>query len=112
MAFESVYDNFIAENYDASPVVRNRLDVDFYVNSAKEFGEPVLELGCGSGRVSAAVAQAGFKITGLDLSQKMLAQAEEKLAKLPAETRARVTLVQGSILPLIWENSGWPLFRF
>jgi len=97
MAFESLYDNFIAEYYDASPVVRNRGDVDFYVNSAKEFGEPVLELGCGSGRVSAAVAQAGFKITGLDLSQKMLAQAEEKLAKLPAEARARVTLVQGNM---------------
>jgi ubiquinone/menaquinone biosynthesis C-methylase UbiE len=97
MAFESLYDNFIAEYYDASPIVRNRGDLDFYVDSAKEFGDPVLELGCGSGRVTLAVAQAGLAITGLDLSRKMLAQAEEKLDKLPAETRSRVNLLQGNM---------------
>ena len=97
MAPESLYDNFIAEYYDASPIVRNRGDVDFYVNSAKEFGEPVLELGCGSGRVTMAVAQAGFKITGLDLSRKMLARAEQKLAQLSPETCSRINLVQGDM---------------
>lgn len=97
MAFESLYDNFIAEYYDASPVVQNRADVAFYVSAAKEFGEPVLELGCGSGRVTVAVAKAGFKITGLDLSLKMLAQAEEKAGKLPAEIRERVNFVQGNM---------------
>jgi ubiquinone/menaquinone biosynthesis C-methylase UbiE len=96
MAFESLY-NFIAEYYDLSPIVTGRKDVDFYVSAAKEFGEPVLELGCGSGRVTLAIAQAGFRITGLDLSQKMLAQAEEKLAKLPDEVRSRVKLVQGNM---------------
>jgi ubiquinone/menaquinone biosynthesis C-methylase UbiE len=97
MAFESLYDNFIAEYYDASPVVQNRADIAFYVNAANEFGEPVLELGCGSGRVALAVARPGFKITGLDLSPKMLAQAEEKLAKLPADARDRANFVQGNM---------------
>lgn len=97
MAFESLYDNFIAEYYDASPVVNGRGDVDFYVQAVKEFGEPVLELGCGSGRVTLAVARAGFKISGLDLSPKMLAQAEEKLPPLPAKTRERVSFVQGNM---------------
>jgi ubiquinone/menaquinone biosynthesis C-methylase UbiE len=97
VALESVYDNFIAEYYDASPIVTGRADVAFYVNTAKEFGDPVLELGCGSGRVTLSVAQAGFHITGLDLSRKMLAQAEEKIDKLPEEVRGRVNLVEGNM---------------
>ena len=70
MAFESLYDNFIAEYYDLSPILTGSKDIDFYVSAAKEFGEPVLELGCGSGRVTLAIAQAGFRITGLDLITK------------------------------------------
>ena len=97
MAFESLYDNFIAEYYDWSPIVTGRRDIGFYVSAAKEFAEPVLELGCGSGRVTLAIARAGFRITGLDLSAKMLAKAEEKIAKLPDEVRSRVTLVQGNM---------------
>jgi ubiquinone/menaquinone biosynthesis C-methylase UbiE len=97
MALESYYDNSIAAYYDASPVVNSRADVAFYVNRVKEFGEPALELGCGSGRVTLAVADAGFLITGVDLSPQMLARAEEKLAEMPEETRARVNLVQGNM---------------
>ena len=97
MAFESLYDNFIADYYDASPIVAGRRDVDFYVNAAKEFGHPVLELGCGSGRVTIAVAQGGFTITGVDLSPKMLAKAEEKTARLSDAGRSRVNLVQGNM---------------
>ena len=97
VAFESLYDNFIADYYDASPIVTGRRDIDFYVNAAKEFGHPVLELGCGSGRVTIAVAQAGFTITGMDLSPKMLAKAEEKIAKLPESARTAVNFVQGNM---------------
>src|SRR4029077_18246493 len=43
------------------------------------------------------VAQAGFKITGLDLSQKMLEQAAEKVARLPHDTRAQVSLLEGNM---------------
>jgi predicted RNA methylase len=35
--------------------VQNRADIAFYMSAATEFGEPVLELGCGSGRVALAV---------------------------------------------------------
>ena len=92
-----LYDNFIAEYYDASPIVTGRRDVPFYVNAAKEFGDPVLELGCGSGRVAMAIALAGLKITGLDLLEKMLAQAERKLARLPEGVRARLNFVHADM---------------
>src|SRR5262245_43617264 len=94
---EALYDGFISEYYDASPIVAARADVAFYVNAAKAYGGPVLELGCGSGRVTQAIAQAGFRVTGLDLSAKMLARAEEKVSALPAEVRSRVSLTLGNM---------------
>jgi SAM-dependent methyltransferase len=48
-------------------------DIPFWLNLAARQGGPVLELGCGSGRVYWAVAQAGFQIFGLDLDAGMLA---------------------------------------
>ena len=47
-------------------------DVQFYVAEAQRAGSPVLELGCGTGRILIPVAQAGVAITGLDLSVPML----------------------------------------
>jgi len=49
MAWESLYDNFIAEYYDASLIVTRRGDLAFYLNLAREFADLVLELACGSG---------------------------------------------------------------
>lgn len=57
----------------------------------------MLELGCGTGRVLIPSALAGAAITGLDLSELMLAACRRKLAALPAEVHSRVTLVEGSM---------------
>ena len=65
----ALYDSFIADYYDESPLVRLRMqDVAFYRDAAREFGDPVLELGCGTGRIAMALAQVGKRVTGLDLS--------------------------------------------
>ena len=47
-------------------------DVDFYRGLAKESGGPVLELGCGTGRVLLPIARDGIACTGLDSSEAML----------------------------------------
>jgi SAM-dependent methyltransferase len=39
----------------------------FYLSIAREVGGPVLELGCGTGRVSIPLAQNGLVVTGLDV---------------------------------------------
>ncbi len=69
MAWESLYDNFIAEYYDASLIVTRRGDLAFYLNLAREFADPVLELACGSGRVTVPVARAGDSRRGHDKSR-------------------------------------------
>jgi len=44
----------------------------------EQMGHPVLELACGTGRLTIPIAQAGVEIVGLDLSPSMLAQARTK----------------------------------
>ena len=56
-------------------------DIPFYVGLAREAasrGERVLELGCGTGRVTIPMAQAGAEVTGLDSSPAMLDIARAK----------------------------------
>ena len=90
---EFPYNSFIAEYYDASPVVATRQDAPFYLSAAREWGEPILELGCGTGRITLALAKGGYRVTGLDLSQRMLERCAEKRAALPTKVREHVHLV-------------------
>lgn len=53
-------------------------DIPFYVEEAKRAGGPVLELACGTGRLTIPIAQSGVEIVGLDLSASMLAHARTK----------------------------------
>jgi SAM-dependent methyltransferase len=72
-------------------------DVAFYVEQARATGPPVLELGCGTGRILLPLAEAGLDVVGLDASPDMLAVAEGKLAACPPEVQRRVRLVRGDM---------------
>ena len=72
-------------------------DIPMILSLAKEAGSPILELGCGSGRLLLPLAQAGYSVTGLDNSQAMLAYAKDKLANEPANVQERVTLVEANM---------------
>src|SRR5260370_35237683 len=94
----ALYDSFIADYYDESPVVSGRLqDVAFYRDAARDLGDALLEVGCGAGRITMALAEAGKRITGLDLSERMLERAVKKRAALRVEARERVHLVLGDM---------------
>lgn len=88
---------FIAGLYDYVVPYRNRPDVAFFVEAAKEAGGPVLEIGCGTGRVLIPTAQAGIDIVGLDLSPHMLQVCRERLSTEPAAVQARVQLIQADM---------------
>jgi len=99
MAQIESYDEYtsIAELYDYVVPYRERQDVAFFVEAARESGGPVLEVGCGTGRVLIPTARAGLEITGLDLSQHMLEVCRARLKTEPEEVRARVRLVEGDM---------------
>src|SRR4051812_35264615 len=78
------YDSrILAELYDSFPPYATRGDVDFFVSEAVNCKGPVLELGCGTGRVLLPTARAGIEICGLDSSSHMLERCREKLAIEP-----------------------------
>jgi len=72
-------------------------DVDFLIDQKNDLVEPILELGCGSGRILLALAQAGIRITGIDNSLAMLTRAQVKLQKQPKEINELVTILEGDI---------------
>ncbi|MFC1586690.1 class I SAM-dependent DNA methyltransferase [Planctomycetota bacterium] len=55
-------------------------DISFYSRQSKKYNGSVLELACGTGRITIPLAKNGIQITGLDVSASMLAHAEKKAA--------------------------------
>lgn len=85
----------IAEVYDAEYAARR--DIDFYVGAAGRFGDPVLEVGCGTGRVLIPTARAEHRIVGMDLSDQMLEICRKKVAQESQEVRHRIDLVRADM---------------
>jgi SAM-dependent methyltransferase len=54
-------------------------DLDFWLDLAQACREPILELGCGTGRVLLNLSRRGHAVTGLDSSPEMLARLRAKL---------------------------------
>src|SRR2546422_24671 len=89
---------FVAEFYDSVVPYRDRQDVNFFVEMAQQSGGPVLELGCGTGRVLIPTAKAGIEIVGLDASPLMLSVCRKKLLSEPEVVQAKVSaLVPGDM---------------
>ncbi len=75
----TIYDD--AQIYDLIHVPDKRLDEAFYRSLAQPT-QDILEIACGSGRLTIPLAQSGLKITGLDLSESMLAEGRKKAETL------------------------------
>lgn len=91
------YDDAVLYDYE----YRNRRrDVWFYRRVASRLcGGPgrVLELACGSGRVTRALARDGHRVVGLDASLPMLERGRARIEKLGSAARSRVSLVASDI---------------
>ncbi len=87
----------VAPYYDYVDEYATRSDVQFFVELARESGGPVLEVGCGTGRVLLPTAREGIEITGLDVSDGMLAELRRRLGDEAPEVQARVRVVQGDM---------------
>ncbi len=55
-------------------------DIPFWIELAAQQGGPILEMGCGTGRVLEHLAQAGYKMYGLDKDPGMLAFLQANMA--------------------------------
>jgi SAM-dependent methyltransferase len=82
-------------------------DLDFWVQLARDSGGPVLELGCGSGRVTQQIARAGINIVGLDNSEEMLELARNKISRKP-DLISRTSLINGDMTKFEIQNPKSP----
>ena len=65
-------------------------DSEFYVRLARQAGSPVLELGCGTGRIMVAAAAAGVDVVGIDNSIEMVLRARARISATATEASASV----------------------
>jgi len=77
-------------------------DVPFWRNLALQCGGPVLELGCGTGRISLPLGRAGVPLVGIDRSAPMLTRARTRVRR--ARLTNRVRLIRGDIRFLPFEG--------
>lgn len=72
-------------------------DIPYVLDLAGRFGGPILELGCGSGRLLMPLALAGYQVTGIDNAAAMLSLARKRSAAGPPEVQQRFRLVEGDM---------------
>ncbi|MBD2182073.1 class I SAM-dependent methyltransferase [Planktothrix sp. FACHB-1355] len=70
--YDLIYDNF----YPFSNLAK--IDIPFWTDMVSQYGEPVLELCCGTGRIAFPLAEKGLQVTGIDISDSMLGEARKK----------------------------------
>jgi SAM-dependent methyltransferase len=96
---------FIADLYDYVVPYRARPDVAFFVDAAVVARGPILEIGCGTGRVLIPTARAGVDVVGIDSSAGMLAVCRERLGLEAEAVQSRVHLVRADMRDFALERS-------
>jgi SAM-dependent methyltransferase len=92
----------LAALYDLETAALERAaDVDWFCGLARRTGGPVLELGCGTGRVAVPIAQDGVQVVGLDWSAAMLERAERRARRAGVNIR----WVEGDMRAFSFEGS-------
>jgi SAM-dependent methyltransferase len=92
-----IYDALAASIIADSSVVG---DIEFYRDMARETGGPILDVGCGTGRVAMALAADGHEVVGIDVSAPMLLVAEQRRETLSADVAARLLFRQADMTTL------------
>jgi SAM-dependent methyltransferase len=56
-------------------------EVDYYAAAIRRYGEPALDLGCGTGRILVPLLEQGLDVDGVDISADMIAHAAARAAE-------------------------------
>ncbi len=89
--------HYAEPSYYTKNYARRVNDVRYYVELGRLYGCPVLEYGCGNGRIAIPLAVAGTTVVGVDLSPEMLDDFRAKLEGLDPAISKRVRLVHGDM---------------
>ncbi len=69
-------------------------DVGYYVRRAAQAHGDLLELGCGTGRITLPLLRGALSVTAVDASTRMLQHLKRSHAKLPLDVANRLKVIQ------------------
>ncbi len=94
-----------ATRYDDRAAFVSELAGDLVLRLAPRSGERVLDLGCGTGTLTAQIARQGALVTGIDRSAEMIAAAREKYAGLHFEVQDGQALDYSGEFEAVFSNA-------
>lgn len=102
-------DHLVASGYDAKRFrgwkgrLTHKLELSLIDRALKKAGitppAAILDLPCGTGRLSLHLAQQGYRVTGMDISRAMVSRAEEKIRRFQLESKFRLVVGDAETLP-------------
>lgn len=113
--FQGAIEHYLDPQLYDEEYKNRRTDVRFYIKWSKSLlknkPQRMVELGCGTGRLTIPLIKKGFSVLGIDQSSVMLDHLREKLSHQPEKYSHRLTTVQGNLLQLehLVQNEKFPL---
>lgn len=108
-AKEHYRDSAVAASYDSERFTSRKgrfvdrrersLISEAIVRSGARRGAMILDVPCGTGRLARALALAGYVVTGVDVSEPMLARAADRMSDLPATEKPSLVVGDAEALP-------------
>ena len=89
-------------------------DLPFWLTLARDAGGPILEMGCGTGRLVTALTQLGYHVIGLDHDQAMINRGKAMLDPMliPSVTWVEQTMTSFTVdVPVALGDRGPEYFR-
>jgi len=93
--------NHILKRKDYAPEEPSRLVVNLIPALEKKGAKRILDLGCGAGRNTLYLAEKGFEVHGIDVSETALKTTKKRLEK----RKLKAELVKGDMKALPYSNS-------
>ncbi|MGD2248939.1 MAG: class I SAM-dependent methyltransferase [Candidatus Methanofastidiosia archaeon] len=87
----------VVQYYDETLAMGSPVEIGWFLDKVKEFGGPVLDIGCGTGRIALEIARKGYTVVGVDSSEGMLSIFKKKLFKEPEKIQKRVSIYTGDM---------------
>ena len=89
--------DLVVKYYDQAFGISGDDEVAWYLDKVKTYGGPVLDLACGTGRLAVQIADAGYKVTAIDISEGMLSIFNNTLQKSPSNVRDYIQIEHQSM---------------
>jgi 2-polyprenyl-3-methyl-5-hydroxy-6-metoxy-1,4-benzoquinol methylase len=84
----------VVRYYDYSLAKGESEEMPYYLNKVEKSGGPILDMACGTGRLSLEFARAGYRVTSIDNSEGMLGMFEEKLQGESDDVKKRIKIIK------------------